>query len=130
MKICFPVVQNQGLESEIFAHFGSAPLFLMVDTETREIQEVGNRDQVHAHGQCSPIRALGGMAVEAIVVGGIGGGALRGLQAAGLKVYRSGGATIAENLASLAHAQLDELGSEGTCGGHGRAAGHQHGCSH
>ena len=31
MKICFPVAENKGLESPVYNHFGSAPMFLLVD---------------------------------------------------------------------------------------------------
>ncbi len=31
MKICFPVEQHEGLESQVYGHFGSAPSFVVVD---------------------------------------------------------------------------------------------------
>ena len=130
MKICFPVGDNEGLESPVFGHFGSAPLFLLVDTDSAGVTEVRNQDLDHVHGQCSPLRALGAVAVDAVVVGGIGGGALKGLLNAGLTVYRAAGVTIADNLALLAHQELAELSPEQTCGGHGQGHGHGHGCSH
>ena len=124
MKICFPVENNNGLDSQVFGHFGSSPLFMVVNTETLEVTEVSNQDAQHAHGACSPIRALGGQQVDAIVVGGIGAGALKGLNRAGLKVYQSHGATIAENLAWMAQAGLPEFMPGQVCGGHGHSCGH------
>jgi predicted Fe-Mo cluster-binding NifX family protein len=124
MKICFPVGNNNGLDSQVFDHFGSSPLFMVVNTETLEVTEVSNQDAQHAHGACSPIRALGGQQVDAIVVGGIGAGALMGLNRAGLKVYQSQGATIAENLAWMAQAELPEFTPGQVCGGHGHDCGH------
>jgi len=125
MKICFPVENNEGVDSEVYGHFGSAPMFVVVDTESRAVQALTNSDQHHAHGQCSPIHALGGQQVDAIVVGGIGGGALMGLNRAGLRVFRAQGATIAENLAFLSEDSLPEMTMQGACGG-----GHGHGCAH
>ena len=29
MKMCFPVESDQGLESKVFGHFGSAPVFVV-----------------------------------------------------------------------------------------------------
>ena len=52
MKICFPVSCNDGMESKVFDHFGSAPMFLMVDVKTGEIHEQVNQDKGHGHGQC------------------------------------------------------------------------------
>jgi predicted Fe-Mo cluster-binding NifX family protein len=124
MKICFPVDSNNSLESPVIGHFGSAPMFMVVNTETLEVAEVFNQDLHDVHGSCSPLQALGGRQVDAIVVSGIGAGALMGLNRAGLKVYQSQGATIAENLAWMAQAGLPEFTPGQVCGGHGHSCGH------
>ncbi|MBE0598721.1 MAG: diguanylate cyclase [Desulfuromonadales bacterium] len=124
MKLCFPVERNEGMESPVYSHFGSAPLFVVVDTETRQVSEIANRDLHHAHGNCSPLKALGNVTVDAIVVGGIGAGALAGLNRAGLTVYRAMGATVADNLAMLAQVELPVLTPAGACGGHSGGCGH------
>ncbi len=33
MKICFPTMNLEGLESRVYEHFGSAPGFVIVDSE-------------------------------------------------------------------------------------------------
>lgn len=126
MKVCFPVKSSQGVESPVFNHFGSAPVFVVVDTETAQVAEVINRDLHHEHGACSPLKALDGHRVDAVVVGGIGGGALAGLNRAGIRVYRSKEPTIAANLARLREGVLEEWLPGQTCGGHA----HGHACSH
>lgn len=130
MKVCFPVAQNHGLESRVFNHFGSAPLFLVVDTGDRTISEVVNRDLGHHHGACQPLKALGATRVDAVAVGGIGAGALSGLTRAGLKVYQAQSGTVADNLAQLSAEGLPELTAQQVCGGHGHGHGHGHGCAH
>ena len=124
MKLCIPVERNEGLNSLVYGHFGSAPLFLVVDTETREVNEISNRDLHHMHGACSPLKALGGVSVDAIVVGGIGAGALKGLNQAGLKVFQSQGVTVVDNLTCLSMDMLPELSPNQVCGGHGHGCGH------
>ena len=126
MKVCFPVQHNHGLESAVFSHFGSAPVFVVVDTESGQVAEVINRDLHHAHGACSPLKALDGHRIDAVVVGGIGGGALAGLNRAGIQVYRSEESTVAGNIARLQQGALEQWLPGQTCGGHG----HGHGCSH
>lgn len=128
MKICFPIAGEShiGLDSEVYGHFGSAPRFMVVDSVTREIAEVINRDRDHAHGSCNPLRALGGSSVDAVVVGGIGRGALMGLLQAGLKVYQGGGGTIADNLVLLEGDALPLWNPQQVCGAHG--GGHGCGC--
>lgn len=126
MKICFPVQSNEGLDSKVFGHFGSAPQFVVVDSETREVGQVFNRDLDHRHGLCIPLKALGGQVVDAIVVGGIGGGALMGLRRAGMTVYQVGAARVADNLNLLANNQLTEIGDNMVCNAHGHGQGHGH----
>lgn len=124
MKLCIPVERNEGMESLVYGHFGSAPMFVVVDTETREMREIVNRDLHHSQGACSPLKALGSEKVDAVVVGGIGMGALNGLNRAGLKVYQAQGLTVAENLTSFHLAALPELTPGQTCGGHSHGCGH------
>ena len=81
MKICFPTANLKGLESQVYGHFGSAPGFIIVDTESQAVEEISNNDLHHAHGMCQPLKALGGRVVDAVAVGGIGMGALMKLQA-------------------------------------------------
>lgn len=127
MKICFPVAEEQGLESAVYAHFGSAHQFVVVDSESRQVTTISNRDLGHQHGACNPLRALDGHAVDAIVVGGIGAGAMARLQQVGIQVFRAQAATIKENLELLASGAFNQTLSP-TCGGHQH--GHGHSCHH
>jgi len=126
MKVCFPTEDLQGLDSTVYGHFGSAPGFVIVDTETTEVDQIPNGDQHHAHGMCQPLLAIGGRKVDGIVVGGIGMGALMKLQAQGVRVYRALQGTVRDNLEMIHHARLPEMSPEHTCAGHG----HGGGCSH
>jgi len=124
MKICFPVSKNEGLESRVFGHFSSAPKFVVVDTGTRQVMEILNRDRRHEHGACRPLKALGGNAFDAIVVAGIGSGALSGLTRAGLTVYMAQGATISENVEKFEKGELEEYSHFNVCAEHRHGHGH------
>jgi len=126
MKVCFPVDENQGLASQVFNHFGSAPEFLIVDVTTSEFQSISNSDNVHQHGSCNPVAGLGGHHVDAIIAGGIGGGALHKLNAAGIRAFKARSGSISENIDLLKTGTLQEYLPGHTCGGHS----HDHGCSH
>lgn len=126
MKVCFPVDRNQGLESQVFGHFGSAPGFVVVDMITGELTAINNSDQIHQHGACNPVAGLAGHPVDAIVVGGIGGGALNKLNSAGIRVFQAREGTVAENVALFRTDELPEYTPGHTCGGHD----HSHECSH
>jgi predicted Fe-Mo cluster-binding NifX family protein len=124
MKVGFAVQGNDGVESRVYDHFGSAPAFIIVDTDGKDVLTVNNKNLHHVHGACNPIMALDGKSVEAMVVGGIGAGALTKLNALGIKVYGAGALTVKENLALLSENKLQELSINNSC----RA--HQGGCGH
>lgn len=131
MKVCFPVEVDSGLESRVYGHFGSAPVFIIVDTHTGKVGKTINRDRNHEHGRCSPVAALGGTEVDAVVVGGIGAGAINGLTRAGIKVLKSGAETVKANLDMLADSLLAEIDPADVNCAHSHG-GHSHGggCSH
>jgi len=118
MKVCFPAETLQGADSEVFGHFGSAPGFVIVDTETMNVEEVRNGDLHHAHGMCQPLKALAGRQVDAVVVAAIGMGALMGLNAQGIKVYRAAQGTVGQNVALIRDGQLPEFEAKFSCAGH------------
>ena len=124
MTICIPVTDNQGLASPVCAHFGSAPYFLMVETDTGACRAIENRNQHHAHGMCQPLAALQGERLDAIVVGGIGMGALNKLMMAGLTVYQAQHPTVEQTLTAFAAGTLPTMTPASACGGH--AHGHSH----
>ena len=112
MKIVFPVETFCGSDSMLYGHFGSSPFFALADTETGAIEQLTNPDQVHEHGGCNPLRALGDVSPDAIVVGGIGNGALNGLRNAGIRVFKSNATTIGEVLTNLEGTLLEILPSD------------------
>jgi ArsR family transcriptional regulator len=124
MKVGFAVQANEGIESKVFNHFGSAPVFIIVDAASSDITTVNNQDLHHVHGACNPIKALDGQSVDAMVVGGIGAGALSKLNAIGIKVYGSSAVTVKENLALLNANKLQELFVMHACRGHEGGCGH------
>lgn len=118
MKICFPVESDNGINSDVFGHFGSAPFFVVINTEDDTTITINNQDLGHIHGQCNPMKALNGKMVDAIIVGGIGGGAIKGLNNMGIKVYKSSAGTITDDLKLFKAGSLVEMNMTHTCGGH------------
>lgn len=118
MKIAFPSQENMSLDSPVYSHFGSARFFIIVDAATGEAETENNSDLDHIHGQCQPLATFGGKTVDAVVVGGIGGGALRKLDSAGVATYRAVEGTVAENLKLFKVGKLPKFEMEHTCSGH------------
>jgi predicted Fe-Mo cluster-binding NifX family protein len=126
MKICFPVLKADGLESEVYGHFGSAPVFIVVETDSNKITTIKNKDQHHAHGECSPMKALNNQKIDAVVVGGIGAGALSRLNQLGVKVFQAQALTVKENISMLKTKNLPEHTLQHCCPGHGHTSGCKH----
>jgi predicted Fe-Mo cluster-binding NifX family protein len=129
MKIAFPTMQDLGLDSPVYSHFGSAAFFVIVDSENDSFKVQQNPDQDHEHGHCQPLAALGNTTVGAVVVGGIGGGALRKLAAEKVTAYRAEEGNVAHNLARFKADQLTAFTVDMTCGGHVQI-GENGGCAH
>jgi len=126
MKVCFPFEENNGISSSVYGHFGSAPGFVMYDTESEELDYIDNRDVNHEHGACNPASALSGRSVNAVVVGGIGQGALIKLMQDGIQVMRSASGLIKDDIKLYVNGELENLTVDMRTCTHGSA----HSCSH
>jgi predicted Fe-Mo cluster-binding NifX family protein len=118
MKVCIPIREDKGLESMAYNHFGTAPFFLIYDLEKEETKVIKNGDAEHAHGMCQPLKALGGEAVNSILVGGIGAGALMKLNNQGIKAFRAENTTVLENIKLLERNALEEFFINNSCNHH------------
>jgi predicted Fe-Mo cluster-binding NifX family protein len=126
MNLLIPVSENQGLKSPVSAHFGSAPIFLIVDMENGSCRVIPNQNLHHGHGMCQPLRAFAGEKVDGVVVGGIGMGALNQLQAASIRVYLSEAPTVEATLKQFKDGSLSEVTPATACRHHGQEP-HGHG---
>jgi predicted Fe-Mo cluster-binding NifX family protein len=123
MKVGFAVQVNEGLGSIVYDHFGSAPAFVIVNTDLNEVSTVDNTNTHHAHGACNPVMALGGNSIDAMIVGGIGPGAIMKLNAMGVRVFRAGAATVSENITLLRENRLRVISINDSCQEHGGQCG-------
>jgi predicted Fe-Mo cluster-binding NifX family protein len=123
MRICVPTETDQGLAAPVCGHFGSAPYFTLVDTESGETEVVPNRGHQHGHGNCAPLRELAGQPFDAVVCGGMGRRAAAALAEQGLGLYIAPPGTVDDLLAAFRADQLQEAQPSQLCGGHGHGAG-------
>jgi len=128
MKICIPVESDQGIDSQVSAHFGSAPIFMIVDSDTLNCKAIINTNEHHSHGMCQPLAVLKSEKFDGIVVGGIGMGAFNKLQAAKIKVFRTKLSTIKEAIDAHKSGTLKEVTEKTACASHG--SGHSEGHNH
>jgi predicted Fe-Mo cluster-binding NifX family protein len=109
MKVCFPVIADQGLQSTIYGHFASAPLFLEVDTDTGQASAIPNCDKFNPDAGCDPFKALAGRQLDGVVVGGLGDNLLDMLNMMGFRVYEAQTESVEENVKLFGRQALPEL---------------------
>jgi predicted Fe-Mo cluster-binding NifX family protein len=85
---------------------------------------VDNSSTHQVHGACNPAAALGGRRIDAMVVGGIGAGAIMKLNALSIKVFSAGAEKVGENIDLLKENKLREITAGDACGGHQGQCGH------
>ncbi len=122
MLVCFPVECDEQLKSPICDHFGSAPMFIIVDTENMETRAITNTNMHHSHGNCHPLSVLAGNKFDTIIVRGIGAGAIQRLNSAGYTVFCTGASTIEEALKEIADGRLKPVSAGNACGHHGHGS--------
>jgi predicted Fe-Mo cluster-binding NifX family protein len=127
MRICIPTMDDQAQEALLSPHFGSAPFFTIIDSDTESFQVVTNRRASHAPGTCEAVRSLQEMAINVVICPGLGRRALASLQESGIAVFTSTAPNVAQAVAAYRGGLLAPLTAEAACQGGRHAGGH---CTH
>lgn len=131
MKLCMPTINEQGLAARLSPHFGSAPYYTVVESETGDAAVLVNGQAQHEHGHCDPTRGLQGQGIDAVVCRGLGRRALMVLDQLGIQVLMTEAWTVADALAAFRTGRLASFTLAAACqGGHhdpGHAHEHHHG---
>jgi len=126
MRICVPSDGDEGVEAALNPHFGSAPWFTVVDTDTGDVEVIANPNRFHVQGQCHPVGALAGARVDTAVVSGIGARALARLAESGVRVYLTKASTVLDALVEVRAGALEEIDPASACAGRGEHGVHHH----
>jgi predicted Fe-Mo cluster-binding NifX family protein len=119
MKLIIPLDEREGLGSRICDHFGSAPFFALVETETGELNIIDNSCNHHEHGQCTPADSFVAMGVQAVLCNGIGAGAASKLQMLGIEIFMAGPASnLGDALGLYRSGSLVKVTQKQVCSGH------------
>jgi predicted Fe-Mo cluster-binding NifX family protein len=119
MKLCIPSLDQNGLESAMCDHFGSAPFFMLYDTESGTIATTVNMNDHHEHGSCMPVDALKAHGAEAVLCRGMGMRAVNLLLAAGVKAYIVEANTAGEAIGKFNAKDIRLLDAGNACRQHG-----------
>jgi predicted Fe-Mo cluster-binding NifX family protein len=111
MKIAVSA-EGSNLEAQVDPRFGRSAYFVVVDSESGEVEAVPNAGALAGHGagvQAAQFVVQQGIAV--IIAGRIGPNAFEVLDASGIGVYQSQGGTVAETIAAFSAGELSAQNS-------------------
>lgn len=117
MKICVPTNGQGGMDDSVSAHFGRAPTYTIVDTETGQVKVVENRSD-HMGGSGKPPEQVAGTGAEVVICSGLGPNAITMLSARGIASYTGATGTVKEALESYTHGRLTRATEETACKEH------------
>jgi predicted Fe-Mo cluster-binding NifX family protein len=117
VRICFPISIDDGIKSYVHGHFGTAPLFLIYDTNRLTSSVFANGGQSHEPGRCNPLEIFSGQDFDILVVSGIGNNALLAFMEAGIKVYQSQQPMVGDNIELMKSTGLPEFRITDGCRG-------------
>ena len=119
MKVCVPTNGNRGIDEEVGQHFGMAPTYTVVDTNTNEVTIIDNTSN-HMGGSGHPPELIKNAGADIVLVGGLGGRAIMMFNELGIKVYIGAKGTVKDTIQLWKDEKLEEVSdpNQSTCNHH------------
>jgi predicted Fe-Mo cluster-binding NifX family protein len=117
MKICIPILEQNGFDSPLSSHFGQASGFAMLEEETNTLSFVVNNGSHHG-GTKTPAEIIAAAGANVVLCGGLGGKAVHLFEQAGIRVYNNAAGTVADVLKAYKAGQLPEATDATACQHH------------
>lgn len=117
MKVGVPTLGNLGLEERVSPHFGRAPIFTIVDTETGEVSVAPNTSR-HAGGRGNNPEQLAESGVRVMICSDLGPRAIRMFEQFGIEVFVGAMGTVKEALEKWRSGELREATDKDACEQH------------
>ena len=120
MKIGITLNDDQGLKSEVCAHFGQCSHFLIVEAENGKIKssKVVPNTAVHGGGGCVAVTEILKYGITHVIAGGMGMGAQQKFAAAEIEIFGFAGKAkdgVAKLLAASLRDGIDPCREHGEC---------------
>jgi predicted Fe-Mo cluster-binding NifX family protein len=109
MKVAVTSLGNK-LESMVEQRFGRCPYFVLVETDTMEVEVIQNTGVGFAHGAgVGSSQLLASKGVKAVITGNLGPNAYSALKTAQINAYTSFSGTVLEAIEKFKVEQLKEF---------------------
>jgi predicted Fe-Mo cluster-binding NifX family protein len=123
MKVCIPTMEKGGMDDELSEHFGGAPTFTIIDTETKDVKIVQNQSD-HFGGAGKPPEHIENLGAKVVICRGIGPKAMIMLRDFGIDVYIGSTGNANNAFEMWSSGKLEKASIQNACQGHG----HEHHC--
>lgn len=118
MRICIPIETDKGKAAMVYGHFGSAPYFIIYDSEKDSFQIINNSNQHHTHGTCQPMGVLNRKNIDVVVCVGMGARAVLKLNEVGIQAYKAAAGTAEEIIEKYKLGKLEKITVKNACTSH------------
>ncbi|TRZ87284.1 MAG: dinitrogenase iron-molybdenum cofactor biosynthesis protein [Methanosarcinales archaeon] len=117
MKVCIPTMGLEGLNDTVAQHFGRAPTYTVVDTETNKIETIANTGE-HMGGTGLPPEFIAKAGAHIMLCSGLGPRAVGMFEQFGIDVFVGASGTVRDVIAAWQSGVLEEATNENACREH------------
>lgn len=117
MKICIPTMGQSGMNDMVSPHFGRAPAFAIIDTETNEIEVLPNTGE-HMGGIRLAPEIIAEAGAHIMLCSGVGPRAIRMFEQFGIGVFVGASGTVEDAISAWESGRLQEATDETVCREH------------
>ncbi|MFZ2455123.1 MAG: NifB/NifX family molybdenum-iron cluster-binding protein [Candidatus Altiarchaeia archaeon] len=114
MKVAIPTEGKRGMEEQVSHHFGRAPTYTLIDTETGAVEVIENTSE-HMGGTGLPPELLQARGAEAILCANLGHRAIELFDQKGISSYTGAQGTVRDALSSWREGRLTRASEETSC---------------
>jgi len=112
---------GDGLASDVDGRFGRCNYFVIVDTETMELESIDNQAQRAIGGAgVEAAQTLASTDTEAVVTGNVGPNAYSALSSAGIEIYTGATGSVTNAISEYKEGKLRKTEKSTTRGGRGK----------
>lgn len=117
MKICIPVMGENGLDERVGGHFGKSPAYVIFDSDTKDVITIKNTSE-HLGGIGYPPEILAKNGVNVVVCSALGPKAVDMLASFNIKVYVGASGSVKNALDAWQRGELQFANKDNACNEH------------
>lgn len=111
MRVCIPTTDDTGHKASLSDHFGRAPFYTVLETDSGAADAVENKSD-HFGGDKQPPVFIADLDVDAVIVRELGERSKTVFDERGIDVYRATAETVRDLLAAFERGKLAEVGTD------------------